>query len=672
MKADELAEALDALPASPGVYVFSDPKGNVLYVGKARSLRSRVRSYFQQGTSDSRFFIERLTRELGGIRTIVTASEKEAALLENQVIKEERPRYNVKLRDDKEYLSLRLDPRGRYPRLEVVRRPKRDGASYFGPYHSATAARHTLRVVNRHFQLRTCTDSDFASRVRPCLQHQIGRCPAPCVLEVSEAVYAEGVRDVSLFLSGRHDELRDALTTRMRNAAAAFEYERAARHRDQLRALDAVAEPQRVAAVRDVDQDAIGVYRRADQAEVAVLHVRDGRLVRVRTFSLKDVGLPEEELLASFVLDYYGGGAEIPDEVLLPRAIEAIEGVSGLLSDERGKKAEVKVPQRGALVRIVEMAKENAEHAFEEKRRAREDVESRLTRVQEKLRLPRLPRRIECVDVSHTGGTDTVAVFVALLDGSPHKAGYRSFRVRTVSGGDDYGAMREVLGRRLARGRRAEKGFELPDLLVVDGGRGQLRMALEAIAELGIDDLPVCALAKEKENVEGDVLVERIYLPGQKNPIPLESAPALRMLALARDEAHRASNALRVKLGKKRRLTSSLDGVPGLGPKTRQKLLTTFGSVKNVAAATEDALVEAGLRRALARAVREHLGVVDEIPPKATDAEQEAVAHAFEAIGLDAGALDADDDDDAPPFVEDVVASGTSMPTNRASDDDAR
>lgn len=638
----ELDAALEVLPASPGVYVFSDAKGKVLYVGKARSLRSRVRSYFQAGSSDVRFFIERLARELGSIRTIVTASEKEAALLENQVIKEEKPRYNVKLRDDKEYLSLRLDPKASFPRLEVVRKPRRDGASYFGPYHSATAARHTLRVVNRHFQLRTCTDADFASRVRPCLQHQIGRCPAPCVLEVDRDRYAESVRDVSLFLSGRHDELRDTLTVRMRDAAQTFEYERAARVRDQLRALDSVAEPQRVAAVRDVDQDAIGIHRQADQAELSVLQVRDGRLVRVRTFSLKDVGLPEEELISAFVLDYYGGGAEIPDEVLLPVAIEAMAGVTDLLSEERGKKTELKVPQRGALVRIVEMAKENAAHAFEEKRRAKEDIEARLARVQEKLRLPRLPHRIECVDISHTGGTDTVAVFVALEDGAPLKSAYRSFRVRTVSGGDDYGAMREVLGRRLVRGRSEDKKWTLPDLLVVDGGRGQLRMAIEAMEELGITDLPVCGLAKEKENVAGETLVERIYLPGQKNPIPLESAPALRMLAHARDEAHRASNALRVKLGKKRRLVSTLDGVPGLGAKTRQKLLTLFGSVKNVAAATDEALLAAGLRAGLVSALREHLGPAP-VPTSmdaatdvsVDDAEQSALAHAFEDVAVD-------------------------------------
>lgn len=640
MDAAALAEALDALPTSPGVYVFSDAKGNVLYVGKARSLRSRVRSYFQAGSSDVRFFIERLERELGSIRTIVTATEKEAALLENQVIKEERPRYNVKLRDDKEYLSLKLDPKANYPRLEVVRRPRRDGASYFGPYPSATSARHTLRVVNRHFQLRTCTDTEFAARVRPCLQHQIGRCPAPCVLDVDRTLYAESVRDVSLFLSGRHDELRDALTERMREAAKAFEYERAAKHRDQLRALETVAEPQRVAAVRDIDQDAIGIHRQADQAEIAVLHVRDGRLVRVRTFSLKDVGLPEDELLASFVLDYYGSGAEIPDEILLPVAIEAIEGVAALLGEERGKKTDVKVPQRGALVRIVEMAKENAVHAFEEKRRAREDIDARLERVREKLRLPRLPRRIECVDISHSGGTDTVAVFVALVDGAPLKSGYRSFRVKTVSGGDDYGAMREVLARRLARGKRGEAAFVLPDLLVVDGGRGQLRMAVESMSELGIDDLPVCALAKEKENVDGDLLVERVYLPGQKNPIPLESTPALRMLALARDEAHRASNALRKKVGTKRGFTSTLDGVPGLGKKTKTLLLTAFGSVKGIANATEDALVSAGVRRGLAQAIRAHLGAdvgSDEGGDRVEDAERDALENAFTPVEEDVG-----------------------------------
>lgn len=623
---------LETLPNSPGVYVFRDHADEVLYVGKARSLRSRVRSYFQPGSSDVRFFVARLDAELGDIETFVTATEKEAALLENQLIKRYQPRYNVKLKDDKEYLSLRLDPKRTWPRLEVVRRPRPDGALYFGPYHSATAARQTLRLVNRHFQLRTCTDAELRSRVRPCLQHQIKRCPAPCVLEVDEAAYAEQTRNVALFLEGRHDELVDQLTARMAEAAARLEYETAAMHRDQLRAVGRVHEEQRVTVVKDVDQDVVGFFRQADQAELAVLLVRQGKLIGVRTYDLEDVSLPDDELVGSFVTEFYSRGAPTPDEVLLPLEIEAMGGLADVLGERRGRKVRVTTPRRGPRAQLLRMAMENAAHAYKEKRRGEQDVEARLAQVQSKLRLPRPPHRIECIDVSHTGGEDTVAAIVALRDGVPDRKRYRSFRVRHVRGGDDYGAMYEVLSRRLRRGRDEEKGWDLPDLLVMDGGKGQLNVALAAMKDLGVEDLPVAGLAKEKENALGDKLVDRIYVPGQKNSIALRSAPALTMLALARDEAHRVANALRKKLGKRRQLRSELDSIPGVGPKTRTRLLSTLGSMRGVTEATEAELVAAGANKRQARAILEALGGAPEMSPGPTEAgaaEEAAVDNAF-------------------------------------------
>jgi excinuclease ABC subunit C len=601
----ELEAKLDNLPAQPGVYLFKARDGGVLYVGKARSLKSRVRSYFQAGTSDTRFFISRLSRELADIETVVVGNEKEAALLENTLIKQHKPRYNVKLRDDKEYLSLRLDAKAAWPRLEVVRRPVGDGAFYFGPYHSATAARQTLRLVNRHFQLRTCTDHDFATRVRPCLQYQIKRCPGPCVYEVDRARYGEQVQDVAMFLDGRHDELIQQLERRMREAAEALDYERAAEHRDQLRAVERVREQNRVAIVQQgADQDVMGLFRQADQAEMAVLQVRAGKLTAVRTFALKDASAPDDELCAQFTAEYYGPGTFVPAEVLLPLEVEAMDGLSEMLSELRGKSVKVLAPKKGPRAELVQMARDNASHAFREKLRAREDVQARLLALQERLRLPRLPLRIECVDVSHTAGTDTVASIVALEQAQPDKKRYRSFHVKRVSGGDDYSAMYEVLSRRFRRGREGEAGWELPDLLVVDGGRGQLHVAQQALADLGVRDLPLAALAKEKPNVLGEKLVDRVYLPGQKNPIELrENHSALGILSLARDEAHRASNALRVKLGTKRRIKSRLDEVPGIGPKTRARLLRSFGSVRAVEEADEVALRAAGATQAQALAI---------------------------------------------------------------------
>lgn len=623
-------QKLDALPNAPGVYLFKDRAGAVLYVGKARSLRSRVRSYFQPGSSDDRVFVAYLEREIGDLETFVVGNEKEAALLENELIKQHQPRYNVKLRDDKDFLSIRVDPSDPWPRLGVVRRPKPDGARYYGPYDSATSARQTLRQINRFFKLRTCKDTDFRARVRPCLQYQIKRCPAPCVREVDRGEYLAQVDLVGLFLEGRHDELVRDLERRMREAAEAMRYEEAATYRDQLRSVERVRTQQRIATVKDVDQDVLGVHRAGDQAEVALLKVRGGHLNQVRTFELKGMTLPDDELVASFASAYYGGGAQIPDELLLPVEVEASAGLEEWLSEKRGSKLKVLVPQRGPRVRLLEMAKENAEHAYREKARAREDLEERLGQLQRKLRLPELPRRIECVDVSHLGGGDTVAVFSAMTNGELDRARYRSFKVKRVRGGDDYGALYEVLMRRLRRGRDDEEGWELPDLLVIDGGKGQLNVALAAMRDVGVEGLAVAGLAKEREE-QGTV--ERVFLPGQKNAIALtDRSAAKHFLVQVRDEAHRASNALRTKVGKKRRLESGLDEIPGVGPKTRARLLASLGSVTAIKAASLDELVAAGASKRAAEAIwRAFHGSAP--ADEAADAERAALENAFEDVG---------------------------------------
>jgi excinuclease ABC subunit C len=621
-------QKLNVLPATPGVYVFKDKQGGYLYVGKATSLRNRVRSYFQPGTSDQRYFIERLQAELGDIETFVTQSEKEAALLENSLIKEQKPRYNIKLRDDKDYLSLRLAESSAWPRLEVVRRPKNDGARYFGPYHSATAARATLRLVNRHFQLRTCTDSDFGSRVRPCLQYQIKRCLAPCVYEVDRVHYGEQAHNVGLFLEGRHDELLEHLHNAMHNASESLKYEMAATYRDQIRSVESVQEVQRVSIVRDTDQDVFGYFREHDKVEFAVLMVRRGRVASVRTFDMRDAQLPDDELTSAFVAEYYRLGSFVPDEVLIPTQIEAELGLAEMLSEQRGAKMTILRPQRGPKASLLSMAMENAAHAYREKARAREDLGARLATIAEKLGLPKPPQRFECIDVSHTGGQDTVAAIVAFRDGEPDRKRYRSFHIRGVSGGDDYGAMREALTRRFKRGKDNEAGWELPDLLVVDGGRGQLAIAQAVLCDLSLESvLPVVGLAKEKQNVLGEELVDRVYVPGRKNPVELRSSNhALVLLARARDEAHRVSNALRVRLGKGQRLRSRLDDIRGVGKKTRVQLLRKLGSFEAVSAATEEQLVAAGATTKQARAIIEHLNTA---APDAVGSEDGALDNAF-------------------------------------------
>jgi excinuclease ABC subunit C len=629
--AESIRSKLDSLPSSPGVYVFKDRASSVLYVGKAASLKSRVRSYFQPSTGDQRYFIERLQTEIGDLESYVTTSEKEAALLENSLIKELKPRYNVKLRDDKEFLSLRLDPNAAWPRLEVVRRPQKDGGRYFGPYHSASSARSTLRLVNRHFRLRTCRDSDFEARKRPCLQYQIKRCPGPCVFEVAKDEYAEQVRGVGLFLEGRHDELVQHLRHAMDQAADELRYELAATYRDQLRAVEATQQAQRVSEVADIDQDVFGYVRDADKVELAALLVRRGRVVSVRTFGLRDVRLPDEELIASFVTEYYARSSFVPNEILVPTRIEAAAGLAQVLSEQRGGRVELVQPQRGKKAHLLRMAMENAAHAFREKARAREDMQSRLAQVRDRLALPKLPERIECIDVSHLGGSDTVAAIVAFEHGAPDKKRYRSFHVRNVAGGDDYAAMHEVLVRRFRRAKDGSVGWDLPDLLLVDGGKGQLAIAQRALAEIGIEGLSIAGLAKEKPNALGAQLVDRVYLPGRKNAIELrEGGAALQILAHARDEAHRASNALRVKLGQRRKLGSGLDAVAGIGRKTRAVLLKAFGSLQAVEQADVGQLAAAGATRAQAAAVYAHFRGDKDTSAVAEASEEYAVENAFD------------------------------------------
>jgi excinuclease ABC subunit C len=605
---------LEGLPAKPGVYVFKSRQGGVLYVGKASNLRSRVRSYFQASTNDQRFFIARLQSELGDLETFVTESEKEAALLENSLIKEYQPCYNFKLRDDKDYLSLRLDVTVTWPRLEVVRRPKKDGARYFGPYHSATAARSTLKLVNRFFRLRTCTDRELRARTRPCLQYQIGRCPGPCTLPVQPREYAEQVKYMALFLEGRHDELMQVLERQMAEASKEQRYELASVYRDQIQAVQSTLEQQRVSLVLAVDQDFFGYFRQEDKAELVVLMARHGRVMGVRSFAQRDVSLPDDELVASFLSEYYGRGGFIPDEVVLPIAVQAMQGLAELLSEQRGARVALTRPERGSKAHLLRMAMENAAHAFEEKARAREDQDVRTAELMRQLALPKPPRRIECVDISHSSGAETVAVVVAFEDGEPDRKRYRSFHVRTAKAADDYAAMHEVLSRRFKHGRADAKGWEIADLLVVDGGKGQLGIALGVLSELGIGELPVVALAKEKQSPTGEVLVDRVYVPGRKNPLELRTAgPALTVLARARDEAHRASNALRTKVNKRRTLRSALDDIRGLGPKTRALLLRNLGSIDAVRSASKEELLTAGANQSQADAI---YNAYHESPPR--------------------------------------------------------
>ena len=480
-------EILDRLPTDPGVYLMKDKKGRIIYVGKATNLKNRVRSYFTR-SGDTRAFVRLLSRLLGDIETVVTTTEKEALLLENTLIKQHRPRFNVKLVDDKNYLVLRLDPKARYPRLEVTRRIRDDGARYFGPYHSASSCRQTLKVVNRHFKLRTCNDQVLNSRKRPCLQFQIKRCDAPCVLPVPADAYAEQVRDVALFLDGKSEELTGRLRARMFEASEAMEFETAAALRDQLSALGRTLEEQRVVSAQFVDQDVFGYYRQGDVLEITVLFVRQGKLLGRRSFRFSGQEFPDEESISSFVSLYYDQGNTIPDEVLLPVALEDQATKEEWLRERaleaggRRRAIEVLTPRRGPRAKLVDLACKNAAVSYSTRRDKTRDVEDALAKLQRRLGLKAVPRHIECFDISHLQGSFTVASRVVFLDGEPAKHLYRTFRVRTVTN-DDFASMYEVLSRRFRRAVQAGALAKAPPgAAAAAGGDGGERRSSASIA----------------------------------------------------------------------------------------------------------------------------------------------------------------------------------------------
>jgi len=633
-----LRETLADLPAEPGCYLMKDRSGEVVYVGKASSLRARVRQYFDAGGGDDRIFVPLLEDLLGDIEVIVTRSEKEAVLLENELIKKHHPRFNVRLRDDKDFIVLRLDERHPYPRLEVRRaREKRvPGARTFGPYSSASSIRETLRIVNRHFQLRTCTDHVFAHRKRPCILYQIDRCPAPCVYEVPPEEYRQSVEDAVKFLEGRETELVERLQARMDEAAGALRFEDAARLRDQLRAVERSLEKQRVLMADRADRDVVGLWREGPDLVVQVLSMRAGKLQDSRSYPFREQEFPDAEILSSFLSLYYEQNPA-PDEVLVPIEPAAVEALADVLGERRGKRVRILTPQRGAKADLLEVAARNAEQGFRswhEKDERREKAFEALVRA---LHLARPPRWIECYDISTFQGAVAVGSGVSMKDGEPDKANYRRYKVKGVAGQDDFAMLHEVMCRRLRRGI-AEGQF--PDLVVIDGGKGQLGAALAAAKDVGVSTSPVtgipgapfvemvglaksrlvdsaalgttrvigrrasqwprgAAVADAAEARERGYVTElarspeRVFLPGRKDPVVLrQSSAELFLLARVRDEAHRFAITFHRKLLRERNFQSVLEEIPGVGEGRKRALLRHFGSLRRVKDATAEQLAE--------------------------------------------------------------------------------
>ncbi|HET9949222.1 MAG TPA: excinuclease ABC subunit UvrC [Longimicrobiales bacterium] len=597
------------LATRPGVYLFRDARGQVLYVGKAKSLRARVRSYFQRG-GDASAKTRELVRHIDSVETIVVGSEAEALILEANLIKEHRPRFNILLRDDKSYPYIKVTLREPFPRVYVTRRVVNDGSRYFGPYTAVGPMRQALEVVKRLHTVRSCRyDLPREGPERPCLDYHIGRCKAPCVGLQSQEEYRTMIDEIVRILEGDVEEVRASVEERMHAAATELDFERAATLRDVLAGLDAIAHGQRVHRAKGGDYDVVAIARDGALGAGVVLKVRSGLLLGRDSVRFQDVRQEEDaDLLASLLSRHYLGGGEVvladlPRQVLLPRAAPDAAVLSGILSEKAGRRVQIVVPKRGENRRLVELAEQNARQVLEDRvtalAYAADRAEDGLFGLQEELDLKIVPRLMVCFDVSHTQGSETVASVVVFENGEPRRSGYRHMRIKGEWGNDDFRSMEEAVGRYFRR--CVDEGHPLPDLVVVDGGRGQLGAAKRALDTLGLGDVAVVALAKREEEV---------YMPGRTEPLRLDRRNrALHVLQRIRDEAHRFAIRYNRKLRTRRTLRSELGEIPGIGPRRQTLLLRRFGSLQGVREASKEEIARVpGFSEALANRILTYLG----------------------------------------------------------------
>ena len=603
---DALAARVDGLPAAPGVYLFKNARGRVLYVGKAQSLRTRVRSYLRAG-GDGRARMPTMIEQAADVDVVLTPSVKDALLLENELIKRHKPPFNVRLRDDKQYLGMRLDPREPWPRLTPVRRFRDDGAWYFGPYTSSQALRQALSNLRRIFPLRSCSDPvfrDYARRGRPCIEYEMKRCMGPCVGLVEAPAYAELVTGTAMFLRGRSEDLLTDLRGRMEAAAAAERFEEAGKLRDRVNAVERTVERQQMVSGKGEERDVFALARRGGELELHALHVRGGRVVGHDAWSYSNVEIDDEEALGSFLGQYYGAPDRAPvGEVLVSTEPRDADALADLLRERSGRRVVLRVPQRGPAHDLLVMAANNAALRLAQRLDARASQEAAAEELRTSLGLARTPRRIECYDVSTLGGTLAVASRVVFQDGRPDKNAWRRYRIREAQAGDDLACLREVLQRRLARVDREP----LPDLLLIDGGKGQVAVVAAALRDhdLACD---VIGISKEREDAavgpasdgprraarvrrSGGLKAERLHLPAPKDPVLLPpNAQALLLVQRIRDEAHRFAIEFQRDLRQRAQLASILQDIPGIGPRKRRTLLRELGSLRAIRAAPAERL----------------------------------------------------------------------------------
>jgi excinuclease ABC subunit C len=595
-----LQSKLAHLPESPGCYLFKNEQRDIIYIGKASVLADRVRSYFQK-SADHSPKTSLLVSQVADLETMVTRSELEALILESNLVKRHKPRFNVVLRDDKQYPYLRLPIKDDFPRLSIVRRVQKDGALYYGPYTPANALRETLKVIKHVFPLATCSIDINGTAERACIEFEIKRCMAPCTGNQSREEYHQIVKQVRQFLEGRDHELLDDLRARMEAAADREEFEEAARLRDRLFKIERMLEKQRITQTSAADQDVIGLSRQGAAVDLQILFVRGGLLIGRKDFFWPlSADASDEELVRSAIEQFYNKDGQPPRELLIPTDLEDTALIQQWLSEKRGESVRVCSPERGTKHQLVLLAEENAAAAVSDHLRDEELDRQAGEELKRLLRLDKAPRRIEGFDISNTMGNQSVASMVVWEDGQMKKADYRRFKIQTVVGANDFASMKEVVTRRYGR----EENLARPDLILIDGGLGQLAAALEGLKAVVQETLPILGLAKARGDKE-----ERIFLAGRKNPIALKpQAPSTHLLQQIRDEAHRFAITFHRKLRGTALIGSKLDQVIGIGEIRRNRLLSRFGSLDKLAAASDETLQEAGLSAEMVRNLRRTLG----------------------------------------------------------------
>lgn len=583
---DNLLKELPVVFSGPGVYLMKDASGTIIYVGKARNLKKRLSSYFS-GTGRLDKKTEVLVKKISTFETIITDTEKEALILESNLIKKHRPRYNVILKDGKRYPSLRLDTKNSYPFLEIVRKTKKDGAMYFGPFSSAGAVRQTVKVINKTFRLRKCKTKDFQNRSRPCLNYQMGICLGPCCHNIDETVYQEIVREVSLFLKGRAHELIKNIKKEMIEASENHEFEKAAQLRDKMFSIEKTVEKQIAVTTDFMDRDVIAIAGEKDLSMIVVLFVRGGLLLGSHRFPLHETMSSDAEIIGAFIKQYYEKSSFIPKEILTSTNLEDSMVLEEWMKDLKGEKVSISWPRRGEKARLSHIAMQNAENELKNHIISEEAHKNLLLRLQNKLGMDKIPNHIECFDNSNISGKEPVSGLVVFNHGKFERSSYRKYKLRTVNAQDDYAGMSEVLKRRFGN---TENKVPLPDLLMVDGGKGQLNIAVSVTRDLNlVGRFDIIGIAKRNEQ-KGET-EDKIYKPGRANPVNMgREGDLLVFLQRIRDEAHRFAISFHRTRRNKTSIRSALDDVPGIGKKRKEKLLKHFGSIKKIRAATLEEL----------------------------------------------------------------------------------